>query len=63
MYNVYLYIYIYIGWSDNRFDCLHFRCSLEASKITTCAAEQTLMMCELMRFMWVCGRNDSTICT
>ena len=33
------------GWSDNHFDNLPFRLSLETSETTTCAAEHLLMSC------------------
>ena len=35
----------FIGWSNKHFNDLHFMSSLETKHITTCAAEQSLMLC------------------
>ena len=41
-----MYMYLFIGWSNNhRFNNLHFIMSLEASMITTCAADNSLTCC------------------
>ena len=39
-------IIVVIGWSNNHFNDLHFRISLETKETTTGAADETLMFCD-----------------
>ena len=38
-----------IGWSNNRFNNLHFNMSLETQFITACVAECSLRFCDLFK--------------
>ena len=40
---------IVIRWSNNQFNNLHVMISLETEETTTCAAESSLMCCDLLK--------------